>query len=163
MENIHLPCTVYVFRLIFRNVIVFAHNLPVYISVAMIYHMQLGANIFLLIPGLMILCLNGIFYGTIFAFISARFPDLRTMISNILQIIFFVTPIMWMPSALPSRFSLFLTLNPFVYFVNLMRNPLLGLSFNTNDMIATVSLTLLGMMAFVLVIRKYRKRVIFWL
>lgn len=163
MENIHLPCIVYVFRLIFRNVIIFAHNLPVFLSVVYIFHMKFDANILWLIPGLAILCLNGIFYGTILAFVSARFPDVKTMISSILQIFFFITPIMWMPSALPSRFSLFLTLNPFGYFVNLIRNPMLGIAFNSQDLIATAILTLFGAISFFLVIRTYRKRVIFWL
>jgi len=163
MENIRLPCVVYVFRLILRNTIIFVHNLPVYLSVLLIYPVELNANILLLIPGLMLLCINGIFYGTILAFISARFPDVKTIITNILQIFFFITPIMWTPSALPSRFHLFLTLNPFVYFVNLIRNPLLGLSYAASDLIATAILTLSGMMIFALVIQTYRKRVIFWL
>jgi ABC-type polysaccharide/polyol phosphate export permease len=163
MENIPLPCLVYMFRLILRNIIILAHNLPVYLSVALLYQIPFNFNILWLIPNLIVLCINGICYGTILAFISTRFPDVKAIIVNLLQICFFITPIMWLPSALPERFHLFLVLNPFVYFVNLLRSPLLGSSMTQADWSATGIITALGMLAFAFVMKIYRKRVVFWL
>lgn len=163
MENIGIPCTVYVFRLVLRNTIIWAHNLPVYISIAFLYHMQINSCIFLLIPGLLLFCLNAVFYGTIVSLFSTRFPDIGAIVSNILQVIFFVTPIMWTPSALPSHLHIYIKINPFSYFVSLMRNPLLGLPFSNDDLIAVGVLTLVGLFLFVVVVRRYGKRVIFWL
>lgn len=163
MENMQISCVVYVFRLIFRNVIIFGHNLLVYISILALFHLEVGSTIFLLIPGLLILSLNGIFYGTVIAFISTRFPDVGSIISSILQVFFFITPIMWMPSALPIQFNMILTLNPFVYFVDLLRKPLLGIAFDSQEIIAVALLTLFGMMLFTVVLRKYHSRIVFWL
>lgn len=163
MENIRLPCLVYIFRLIFRNVIIFGHNLLVYISIVCFFHLNIDSSIFFLIPGLLILSVNGIFYGTLIAFISTKFPDMGSIISSMLQVFFFITPIMWMPSALPSQYQMFLTLNPFVYFVNLLRNPLLGIPFTQIEVMAIAFLTLIGMALFALVLRTYRTRIIFWI
>jgi ABC-type polysaccharide/polyol phosphate export permease len=162
MQNIHLPFIVYMFRLVFRNVIIFVHNLLVYISVVFVFHVHVDASILWLIPGVFILSLNAIFYGTAIAFISARFSDVGVMISNLLQVFFFLTPIMWMPSALPSRFGVFLALNPFVYFVNLLRNPLLSLSFTREEIVAVSVLTVFGFALFATIHRVYRSRIIFW-
>ena len=163
MENIQLPCLVYIFRMVLRNLIIFAHNLPVYISVALIYHMQIDMNIFLLVPGLLLLCLNSIFYGTIIAFVSTRYPDVGSIVSSILQVLFFITPIMWSPANLPAKFHLYLALNPFYYYVTLLRNPLLGLSYTTGDLIGVGILTLVGFALFAPIVKIYSKRVIFWL
>lgn len=163
MENIQLPCVLYLFRLVFRNIVVFAHNLPVYIIVALIYHFQFNANIFLLVPSLIILSVNAIFYGGVVAFISTRFPDVGTMVSSMLQILFFVTPIMWPPSALPIQYHIYLVFNPFVYYVNLIRKPLLGLSFDMSDLIGIAIITLLGGLLFTFTHDRFKKKVIFWM
>ena len=163
LENIPVPPVVYIFRLVFRNMVIFAHTLPVYIAVAVIYQIKIDFHILLLIPTLFILCSNAIFYGTVIAFMSARFPDVGSIVSNILQILFFITPIMWSPDKLPPQYHLFLSLNPFYYFVNLIRNPLLGLSFDLKDAMGVAILTALGLLLFAAVIKTYSRRVIFWL
>lgn len=163
MENIQLPCIMYIFRLIFRNVIIFIHNLPVFIVVAFIYKIPFNFYSLNLCLGMLILCLNGIFFSTIIAFISTRFPDVGSVVSSILQVFFFITPIMWVPSALPAKYHLFLTINPFSYFVDLLRNPLLGLPFEMSTLIGAFALTLLGLSLYIPIMRTYGKRVIFWL
>jgi ABC-type polysaccharide/polyol phosphate export permease len=163
MENIRLPCIVYMFRLVLRNAIIWAHNLPVYLSIAFLYHMQINLYTLLIIPGLLLFCLNAVFYGTIVSLLSARYPDIGSIVSSFLQVIFFVTPIMWVPSALPSHLHIYIKLNPFSYFVSLMRNPLLGLPFSGDDLIAVGILTFIGLFFFVLLVKRYSKRVVFWL
>lgn len=162
LENIQLPCVLYVLRLIFRNVVVLAHNLPIYLVIMMVYQIHPNMNLLLFIPSLLVLCLNGIFYGTLISFISARFPDVGSIVVSILQVVFFITPIMWSPSALPEKFQFYLLLNPFSYFVSLIRNPLLGISFSVNDLVGTAFVTFLGFIAFHYVSNKYSQRVIFW-
>lgn len=163
MENINLSCMIYIYRLIFRNLIVFLHNFPVYITIAVIYKMHITLNLFFLIPGVFILCLNGVFFGSIIAFISTRFPDVGSMVSSILQIIFFVTPVMWSPANLPEKYHLFLTYNPFYYFVNLLRNPLLGQAYNRHEITGIITLTFIGLVLSLVILRYYSRRVIFWL
>lgn len=163
MENIQLSCVVYILRLIVRNVIVLAHNLPVYISIAFLYQIPLSLDLFLIFPGLLILCLNGLFFGTIIAMVSARFPDVGSIVSNILQVLFFITPIMWSAANLPPKFHVFLDFNPFYYFIALIRNPLIGQAFSFQEMMGILILTLSGLLLFIPVLRTYNKRVIFWL
>lgn len=163
MENIQVPCIVYIFRLILRNVVILAHTLPVFITIAFIYQMRINANILLLIPALLVLCLNGLLFGTLIAFISTRYPDFVSIVSSILQVLFFVTPVMWSPTVLPKQFHIFLYVNPFYYYVNLIRNPLLGISFERTDLIGVGILTLFGVLLFIPVLKKYSRRVIFWL
>lgn len=163
MENIQLSCIVYVFRLVLRNIIIFFHNLPVFISIAFLYQMKVDANLLLLIPSLFILSLNGLFFGTLIALISTRFPDVGSIIFNILQVVFFITPIMWSPVNVPEKFHFYLILNPFYYFISLIRNPLLSQPFSIQELTGITVLTCLGLCLFLPIVKTYSKRVIFWL
>ncbi len=163
LENIRVSPVVYIFRLVFRNIIIFAHSLPVYIAVAVIYQLKIDLQILLLIPTLLVVSLNAVFYGTVIAFISTRFPDMGSLVSNVLQILFFLTPIMWYPSKLPPQYHWLLHVNPFYYFVNLIRNPLLGSSFTFQEIMGGSIFTVLGFFLFLPVVKTYSKRVIFWL
>ncbi len=163
IDNINLPCVVYIFRLIFRNIVIFFHNLLVYLSIILLFPIEMNANLLLLAPGLAILCLNGIFYGTTIAVISAKFPDCGAIISSIFQVFFFITPIMWMPSYLPAQFHALLLFNPFVHFVNLLRNPLMGQPFDGSLLYAISMTTIVGLILFLAVVNKYRYRIVFWL
>ncbi|MBU6384120.1 MAG: ABC transporter permease [Verrucomicrobia bacterium] len=163
MENIQLSSLVYIGRLLVRNLIILMHNIPVFISIALLYKMELNLHLLLIFPSLIILCLNAVFYGTLIALVSARFPDVGSIVSSLLQVLFFITPIMWSPSNLPEKFQLYLLMNPFSYFVALIRNPLLGIGFTPSEQIGLCVLTLGGFMVFIPTIRKYIRRVIFWI
>lgn len=163
LENIQVSPVVYVFRLVFRNLILFAHNLPVYLVVAAVYRIQVDVSLFWLVPALLVVCANAVFYGTAIAFLSARFPDVGSLVSNLLQMMFFLTPVMWTPANLPPAYHFVLNWNPFYYLIRLIRNPLLGISFEIQDGLGIVLLTLLGWLIFLPVIKTFSKRVIFWL
>lgn len=163
LENLDLPCLVYILRMVVRNVIIWLHNLPVYFLIALLYKIDFNLNLLLIIPGLFVLCLNAVLYSSLIALISARFPDIGSIILNVIQVLFFITPIMWMQETLPARFHIYLKLNPFFYFVNMLRNPLLGLPYNGEDLFGIFAITLTGLMLFVPVLKKYNTRVIFWL
>ena len=47
------------------------------------------------------------------------------MVNNLMRVVFFLTPVIWMPEMLGLR-STYLDLNPFYHFLELFRAPLLG-------------------------------------
>ena len=57
--------------------------------------------------------------------LSARFRDLPQIIRALIQIAFYVTPIMYRPNAL-SRFTFIVEWNPLAYLIDLVRAPLIG-------------------------------------
>src|SRR6185312_11914596 len=82
--------------------------------------------VFLLaIPGLILVLLNLFAIGVFLSIIGARFRDVAQINQSLVQILFFLSPIMWFPRLVSSD-SLFLRLNPITYFLDLVRSPLLG-------------------------------------
>ncbi|GGE00214.1 hypothetical protein GCM10008012_49660 [Rhizobium anhuiense] len=78
-----------------------------------------------------------------------------------MQIIFFMTPIIWSADQMPSR-AWVLTANPFYHFIEIIRDPLLGKTGTLLNWTASVGITIaLGAIATVFFAR-YRARVVYW-
>lgn len=108
-----------------RHLIIFMHHLLAAIGV-LIYFGELRI---LAIP-LMLLHLPLAIYTIgwvvlVIALVATRYRDVPPIIGNILQVAFFVTPIMFMPNMLPDL-QPWLMLNPFAQIIDLIREPLLG-------------------------------------
>ena len=106
---------------------------------------------------------NGFCYGWMLGVLGARFRDIQPIISSLMQIAFFVTPIIWSPAVLPEKYQFLVDYNPFAQFIALVRQPLLGEWPTVNAWVMTLALTLIGLGLMMLLINKTRKRIIYWL
>ncbi|NKB46686.1 MAG: ABC transporter permease, partial [Legionellales bacterium] len=120
--------SIYIMRLVLRNVIIFAHNLLVFIPVAVMYQPSFSLKILWLIPGLLIISLVAVFWGGILAVLGTRYRDFTQIMNSMVQVLFFVTPIMWLPSFLSESYQWVVLYNPFNQLLNLVRSPLIDQS-----------------------------------
>ncbi len=79
----------------------------------------------LVLPGLVLLFLNSIWLGIVIAILSTRFYDVPQIVANLLQVVFFSTPIIWQAKALGDA-PLIAEINPIYHLVEVVRAPLLG-------------------------------------
>lgn len=162
IKQVKLPLSLHVYRVVWRNFIIFGHNFVVLILVAVLFRIWPGWPGLLVIPGLLIICVNGVWVGLFWGVISARFRDVPQIVSSVMQIAFFMTPIMWVPSAV-SGHKWFLDLNPFYYFVALVRQPLLGGESTLRLWWWALAITTGGWIVAFLLYRHCRRRIAYWL
>jgi len=162
IKQIKLPLTLHVLRVVWRNLILFAHNMIIYVLVATYFGVWPGWSLLLLIPGLVLVCLNGVSMGLLLGSVSARFRDVPQIVVSILQVFFFLTPIFWQPETL-SRQSWLLDLNPFYYFLEVVRGPLLGEPLSAQIWLVAIVLTVCGWLAAFLMYSQVRRRIAYWL
>jgi ABC-type polysaccharide/polyol phosphate export permease len=165
IKQIKLPYSVYVHRIISRNIIIFFHNLVVIIPILAIYHesAKVNWNTLLLIPNLLIFYVNAFTYGLVLALIGARYRDISQIIKSLIQVAFFVTPVMWNPSLLPPKDHLLVVLNPFYAFVELMRAPMIGMAPTLSVYVMATIVTIGGIVLCSKMFSKYRARIVYWL
>ena len=161
IKQVNLPLSVHVYRVVWRNLIVFAHNVAIYVAAAVIFSIQPGWTGLLVLPGLALLCLNGVWMGLLFGLVSARFRDVPQIVASVVQVAFFLTPIIWKPELLPDR-AFVLELNPFFHLVELVRAPSLGQAPGLVSWFAAVGITLGGWLVTLLMYRRYRWRIAYW-
>ena len=121
-----IPLSLHVFRLVFRNLVVGAHNLTV---MALLYVWQpklLSLNLLLAVPGLALIIVNLTWISLVVGVLCTRYRDLPPIIASAMQIIFFMSPIMYKPASLPEKLSFIVGINPVFYLVDAVRAPLLG-------------------------------------
>tara|TARA_Y100001968_G_C19451604_1_gene769042 strand:+ start:5210 stop:5995 length:786 start_codon:yes stop_codon:yes gene_type:complete len=155
--------SLFITRLILRNLIIFAHNVIVFLPIALIFHTSVNLNTLLLLPGLIIISLNALLWGSLLAVIGTRYRDFAQIITSLIQVIFFLTPIMWMPTLLPAKLNWVVMYNPFNQFLNLIRYPLLGQALTLPSILMITTVTLLGLSLYAYCLGKYKNRVVFWL
>ncbi len=125
IRSMRMPFTVQVIRTVFRNVVVLGHNVVVPLAVFVIYGLWPGIHALLSLPGLALWLLDGAAACYLLGAICARFRDVPPIIGSLMQIAYYLTPVIWKPSQLGAR-GWWLPLNPFDPLLEIVRAPLLG-------------------------------------
>ena len=165
IKQTNLPLSFHVYRRVWCNVLTFFHNSVIFVVVAALFAIWPGWIGLLALPGLVLLCLNGIWVGLLLGIVSARFRDVPPIVASLVRILFFVTPIIWMPELMPGRarmLALVLDFNPLFHLVSLVRAPLLGQAPGLVSWLAGVGITLGGWLLAFEVLRRYRRRIAYW-
>lgn len=162
--QVRMPLFTHVIRTLWRNVIIFAHNIIIFPILLLILGRMISFNVLWAIPGFLLLCLNLSWMMLILAILCARFRDMTQVVTNILQVLFYATPIMWMVKILPDHVSrTFIDLNPFFHFIELVRAPLFGSSPSSLDWTFGFACAMIGWIAAIAFFGRYRWRVAYWL
>ena len=160
--NARRPLAVFVFEDVWENFLTMVHNAPVYIAVAAIFQVVAGVAALQVVPGLVLVLVNAVWVGLLLGTVCARFRDVAPIVGSVMRVAFFVTPVIWIPELLGARAHLALY-NPFAYFVELIRAPLLGQTLPAFTWMLVLAVTAAGWSATWFVFARYRSRVAYWL
>ena len=165
IRQIKLPYTLYVHRMIMRNFMIFGHNLLVMLPIYVFFHQDFKFSLayFTFLPGLFFLYVNSILYANILGISCARYRDLGQIVKSLIQVMFFMTPIMWKWTILPQQYQSYVFLNPFFNFIEIIREPLLGLYPDIRSYIFVGLATVIGIILNALLFARYRARIVYWL
>ena len=165
LTSLRVPQTLLVVTMVWRNIIVFFHNLTIFVLVMLIWGTPITRYTLLFIPGLALLVLNGIWVGLFMGMISTRLRDIPQAVSGTVMLVMFLTPVMWSRTTLKGRelIANFIDINPFYHAVEVVRTPLLGQAPAITSWIV-VSLTfVVGSMVTFFLFSRFRQRIPYWL
>jgi ABC-type polysaccharide/polyol phosphate export permease len=162
-KQLTLPLSAYVLRQLFKNLLIFGHNLIIIPFVWLIFFVPLSWHCLLLFPGILLIALNGYWILLLFGTISARFRDLPLIVSTALQVIFFISPVMFRLEQTPDHLRTLLRFSPFAALLAVVRDPLLGLVPPAQDYALAIGMILLGWCITIPFFGKYRGRIAYWL
>ncbi len=128
IQTIRLPLTVHVFRVVCRAGLIFLHNLAAQIPVMLYFDVPITAGVFWFIPGFAIVAFCGAWVALLVGTLCARFHDVPPIISSLLMLVFFTTPILWVPEMAVGRRAELLLLNPIYHLLEALRAPMLGVT-----------------------------------
>jgi ABC-2 type transport system permease protein len=190
IKHLPAPLTVYALRTVWRQALMFCHNVIIYVLVVVVFfryldkpytmsgaacgapgagicHPGLGWSAFLALPGLAALVLNALWLALLLGIISTRYRDLPQVINSLINLLFYATPIIWSPDSLLSSAKhpwakVIFDLNPLYHFVQIVRAPLLGQQLSPASWYVVGGITIAGWALALVVMRNYRARVSYW-
>jgi lipopolysaccharide transport system permease protein len=121
----YFPISLFVWRSIARNLIQFAHQIVLYVPVALWAGISLSWSALLVIPAMAIAIVNAHALGLLLGLICTRFRDVTQIVTSVMQMLMFLTPVFWLPESLPDR-AQYILWNPFAQMLDLLRTPLMG-------------------------------------
>ena len=163
LRQISLPRSLFAYRVIARNCIVAAHNVLIIPVVFIWFGVGVNLNILWLAVGLGLLVLNAFWIGHFLSIICARFRDVPQIVSSIMQVVFFVTPVMYLPAQLAQRGVTVLKLNPFAMLLEIVRDPILGAAPSEWALMSCAVMATVGFVLTVPFSGRYAPRVVYWL
>jgi ABC-2 type transport system permease protein len=158
-----------VYRLVWRQILFFAHNLIVYLVMFLFFPQPLGWSSLLAFPAFALLVLNGAWVALLLGIVTTRFRDLAPITQSVVQLLFFLTPIVWiygdlLAHANPSTAgrARLVEFNPLLHFMEIIRAPMLGQPQHLRHWIVVLAITVVGWALTMEALRRYRARVSYW-
>lgn len=163
--------SVHVYRLVWRQLLLFAHNLVIYVVMLFAFGgvwrhltwMSLAA-----IPAIALIVVNAAWVSIMFGIFSTRYRDIAPILGSMTLLLFVLTPIMWTTQSLEAqggqaaeRVKL-AELNPLFHYLDIVRAPMIGQDQQAYHWYIVLTITVVGWAAAILALRRYRARVPYW-
>jgi lipopolysaccharide transport system permease protein len=162
MKSGEFSGSVFVWRSLARNVIQLLHHVVLYLPVALWAGIRPSPSMLLFVPGMMIVLVNLHALSISLGVVCARFRDVTLIMTSVLQLLMFLTPVFWLPNALPSR-AHFILYNPLAQMLDVVRLPLVGESPAPGTWRFLALFTLLNVAVAAWLYARNRRRIVYWL
>ena len=164
IKQISLPIYVYIFRSFVSISLTTMITMGAFVIVAVFYRLPVGPATLLAIPGLLMVMTTSLLLITIFAHLNARFRDIAHMATVGMQVLFYVTPVIFPASLLQHRrdLALVIELNPLYHLLEVVRQPLLhSVAANWQSYAAVGGIIFVLAAAAAAVIAGFQRRIVF--
>ena len=162
IRSFRMPFFLFAIRILVRNVIVLAHNICVIVVVFLCLMIWPGATALMAIAALPLWIVDAIALSLLLGGICARFRDIMPIVNSVMQIAFFMSPVIWKPEQLGAH-AVWLPFNPFYDMLEIVRAPLLGQAAPLLVWVAALVYSgILGGLAWLFFLRT-RGRIAFWI
>lgn len=158
-----LPKSMFVYRMLARNAMIFGHNLILVPILIIVFDIKLSIATLLFLPAFLLTMLNGIWVAIVLGTFCARFRDMPQIVASVVQIAFFVSPVMWGRQQLSAEHHYIADWNPFAAFLELLREPLLGRAPAMHWWMFALAVTVFGFAIAIPFFARYRGRIAYYM
>lgn len=163
MKHYTFPKSTFIWQMIVRNLMIFAHNIVLVVPIFLIAGKAVGWAVLAFIPAMIAYVLTGLWVGMLFGTLGTRFRDVPQILTALTNIAFFITPVMFRPILMPEKLKFIVDHNPFAALLAIGRDPLLGNWPRMDDWIYVGLITLVGFAIALPLFGRYRRYLQYWL
>jgi ABC-2 type transport system permease protein len=147
----------------FKNFISFIYNLPLFFFLVIFFKLKISFfSFFIFLFFIFLILLNIIFLSFILAVLVVRFRDIEKFLISILQIMFFLTPIIWMEENFNSNLIILTNMNMLYHWIENCRLLLIFDEFSVLHFSFSIFSLLILVLLFFQIKKNIQKKLIFW-
>ncbi|MGT2440288.1 ABC transporter permease [Bradyrhizobium betae] len=161
IKAVNIPILIHVMRMVQRNLIIFLHNMVIAPIIWLIFPWRIGFNILLCLPGLAIVYVFTVSASMIISMVCVRYRDVPPVVAAVLQLLFFISPIIWLPSHIRGGETI-VQFNPIAYMLSITRDPLMGNPTDFTNWFGSGCIAALCTVVMIYIYTRYRARVVYW-
>jgi len=163
-ENIKINPFILCIANVYKNLIILAVNIPIILTVLWFAKGINSISFFYITFYFILLFITAISLSFIFASLCLKFRDIQFTIIILMQLIFFVTPVLWETVQLSENINNLIVLpNPAYHYIEVFRSAILNNTINqfslTYVLIFTTSVFLISLFIY----NKIKNKIIFWI
>tara|TARA_X000000950_G_scaffold289180_1_gene410502 strand:- start:5477 stop:6268 length:792 start_codon:yes stop_codon:yes gene_type:complete len=164
-RSIPLPWSVMALKHLYAGGFLFIHHFPMIIVANIIFDVNfLTLNLLYLFYTIPIIALTSYSTTIILGCLTARYRDVQSLVSSLLSVMIFFTPIFWTIDQMGEIGRKFVVMPNLIYhYIEIFRQPMLGNSPTNLNLFITFLATFTLFLISLFVLNKYKKKIIFWL
>ena len=162
LRGVNVPKSIFVYQVIWRNLVTCGYSAIAVIVIYILLRHMPSWSALMAIPALLLLVINAVWVCLFFGIAATRYRDILHLMRTFMGIMFFVTPILWIPRTMGPKFELFALYNPFAHFLAIVRDPLVYGTSSPLSWAVCIGTAIIGWLAAFLLFARYRNRLVFW-
>ncbi len=162
-ESGYYPLFTPILNAIVKELFIFAHGLLPMIAITLYFITPTLSAFLYLIVGMMLAIFAILPIGFVLATISTRYRDIADLIKSTMRVIYFLTPVIWLPEMATGPYSWALTLNPFFHLIEIIRDPLAGQPIDPMNWVFVFVIGSVCWMMVAYIYHSYGRRILLWL
>jgi lipopolysaccharide transport system permease protein len=164
IKQLPLPKIVYIVRIVWRNLIVSAHNVVILPVAILLVGGNTSWAVLLWPLGVVaaVLSLSGL--ALVFAIVAVRYRDLPQIVGAALTVGFYITPVIWIKESLGNNelVNLIVSLNPLYHILQVARLPMIGQLPTVSNWIWVLTSAGFFWAVGLYLFSRYEKRIAYW-
>jgi lipopolysaccharide transport system permease protein len=162
--QIKRPLSVYLFQVMWRNIIIAAHSIVIFFIVAWVFGLFPQPVYVLAIPGLALFFLNAMWMAGVAAILSTRFRDIPMIVTSVFTALFWLTPVVYELNQLGGgHMGRVINFNPLYHILEVLRGPLLLSAPTLTNWAVAVCSAIVGWLLLIMLFARTRARIPYWL
>lgn len=164
LKQIFLPVYFPLVRNFFKSMLLFGHNVVLYVLISLFVGQLSKFNLIGILLGLLILM--GFLFpaGAIMAIFSTRYRDIPQILTAGFTLLFYVTPVIWNIDQIPDPYrDAIATLNPLFSLMEVIRAPLMGEWPTVQNITVSLVLVITAWIVAGFLMKKSGRRIVYWL
>lgn len=162
IKGLPLPLSLFIYQSIVRNIVTAAYSSIVVVAAFAWEGVAPTWGALWAVPAILFLIFSSLWVELLVGVVATRFRDIKHLIQTVMRVMFFLTPIIWVPGVM-GRLGEYVYWLPFANYIEIVRQPLMEGRIDAFHWIYVLALTGAGYLIAVPVFALNRHRIVYWI